>query len=141
MKTLKTLRVPLAALLTALTLACSRSPSAPSGPSVDGVWTGTWGTTGIQMTLHQSGSSVTGELQVGSSTSSLTGEVSDAGTFSWGTQPPQGTCTVFSSTDFQLQNGGDNMSGVMTRASRPVPCGSGSRVQVTQGNASVSRAF
>jgi len=140
MKTLKMLRVPCAALLTALTLACSGSPSGPSGPSVDGTWTGTWGGTAIQMTLHQSGSSVTGDLQVGSSTSSLTGEVSDAGTFSWSTEPPQGTCTRFSSDDFQLQNGGDNMSGVMFRATQPLPC-SGSRVQISQGDASVTRAF
>jgi hypothetical protein len=131
-----------AALLTAATVACSSTPSGPSGPSVEGTWTGTWGGTAITMTLHQSGSSVTGDLGVKSTTYSLTGDVDDTGRFSWSTEVNQGNCTSFASSDyFQLQSQGDAMAGVMIRAQQALPCGSGTRTAITQADASVTKAF
>lgn len=141
MRTTTLARAFSATLLAAALAACSESPSAPSGPSVDGVWVGTWASTAIRFDLDQSGSSVTGELKVGSTTYALTGEVSEAGEFSWGTELDETTCSGFSSRTLQLQEGGDAMAGTMVRARRALPCGSTSRTQVTQGGASVTRAF
>lgn len=141
MRTLTLGRTFSALLFSTAILACSGSPSGPSAPSVAGVWTGTWGSTSIRMNLDQSGSSVTGELTVGSGTHALTGEVDEAGSFTWATAPEQGSCVTFSSDDFQLQDGADAMSGRMFRASQVAPCGSTGRVQVTQADASVTRAF
>ncbi len=119
----------------------TESPSAPSGPSVDGTWVGTWSSTDVRLTLHQSGSSVSGELTVGNTAYPLTGDVDEAGAFSWGTELNQANCTAFSSSRFQLQDGGDAMAGPMIRGRRALPCGSGTRTEVTQGTASVTRAF
>lgn len=131
-----------AVLLTVATVGCSRSPSGPSGPSVDGSWAGTWGGTAITMTLHQSGSTVTGELGVKSVTYSVSGNVDETGRFSWNTEVNQANCTAFASSDyFQMQNTGDAMAGVMIRAERALPCGSGTRTAITQADASVTRTF
>ena len=130
-----------AILLTAAIAACSESPSAPSGPSVDGTWVGTWSSTDIRLTLHQSGSSVSGELEVGRAVYALTGDVDEGGRFSWSTELDQATCTAFSSSRFQLQDGGDTLAGLMLRGRRALPCGSGTRTEVTQGMASATRSF
>ncbi len=130
-----------AILLTAAIAACSESPSAPSGPSVDGTWVGTWSSTDIRLTLHQSGSSVSGELEVGRAVYALTGDVDEGGRFSWSTELDQASCTAFSSSRFQLQDGGDTLAGLMLRGRRALPCGSGTRTEVTQGMASATRRF
>jgi len=130
-----------ALLVATMTVACSESSTGPSGPSVNGVWVGTWGTTAIRLNLHQSGSSVTGELEVGPATYALTGDVDDGGAFSWSSQLNEASCTAYSSSKFQLQDAGDAMAGTMRRSRRQLPCGSTTRVEVTQGNASVTRAF
>ena len=129
MRTTTTLARAFSTLLVATLMgACSESPSSPSGPSVDGVWVGTWGSTSIRFTLHQSGSSVTGRLQVGSRTSPLSGEVDEAGEFSWATELDEATCTTYSSPGLQLQGGGDALEGRMVSARRSLPCGSAVRI-------------
>ena len=124
MRTQTLARVFTALLVATMTVACSKSSTGPSGPSVDGVWVGTWGTTAIRLSLHQSGSSVTGELEVGPATYALTGDVDDAGAFSWSSELNETTCSAYSSSRFQLQDAGDAMAGTMRRARRQLPCGS-----------------
>jgi len=141
MRTLTLGRALGAALLVAGTIACSDSPSGPSGPSVGGTWSGEWSGTAVRMVLDQAGSSVSGELRVGSVTYPVSGEIDDAGEFVWSTGLRQENCTGFSSSSFQLQDGGDALAGVMLRARRALPCGSGTRTEVTQGMASLTRAF
>ncbi len=130
-----------AALLVAGTIACSESPTGPSGPSVEGTWTGEWGGAAVRMVLDQAGSSVSGELQVGRMTYPVSGEVDDAGEFAWGTGLKQENCTGYSSSGFQLQEGGAALGGVMRRARQALPCGSSGRTEITQGMASLTKAF
>lgn len=141
MRTLTLCRALGAVLLAAGTIACADSPSGPSGPSVDGTWTGDWSGTAVRMVLRQGGSSVSGELQVGSVTYLVSGEVDDAGEFTWSTGLREENCTGFSSSGLQLQDGGTAMAGRMVRARRALPCGSATRTQVTQGTASLTKAF
>lgn len=141
MRTTTLARACSATLLVMTMVACSESPSAPSGPSVDGVWVGTWAETDFRFDLRQSGSSVTGELEVGRQSYALTGEVDDKGEFSWSTEVNQATCSGYSSGGLQLQDGGDAMSGLVRRGRRALPCGSSTRTEVRQAIASMTRAF
>jgi len=141
MRTLTLGRALGAALLAASMVACSDGPTGPSGPSVEGTWTGAWGGAAVRMVLQQNGSSVSGELRVGSVTYPVSGEVDAAGAFAWSTGLKQENCTGYSSSGFQLQDGGDTLAGPMRRARQALPCGSGSRTEITQGLASLARAF
>lgn len=71
----------------------------------------------------------------------ISGEVDEAGGFAWGTGLKQENCTGYSSSAFQLQDGGDTLGGLMRRARQALPCGSGSRTEIAQGLASLARAL
>jgi hypothetical protein len=141
MRTLTLGRALGAALIAAAMMACSDSPTGPSGPSVEGTWTGDWSGAAVRMVLDQNGSSVSGELRVGSVDYPVSGEVDDAGEFAWSTGLKPENCTGYSSSGLQLQDGGDTLAGLMLQARQALPCGSGTRTAITQGLVSLARAF
>lgn len=61
--------------------------------------------------------------------------------FVWSSEIDQETCTGFASSGLQLAMSGTALAGVMVRRERPLPCGSGTRTLVTQGEAALERTF
>lgn len=137
-----TARIFTTALVLSTALACSDSSTGPKGPSVKGTWSGDFRGGNIRMTLSQKGSEVSGTLESGGMSYAVTGEVDAGGTFIWATEVNLTNCTSFGSArGFLLEDEASQLEGVMSRARRTLPCGTGTRTLVEQGSTTLRKAF
>lgn len=128
-------------VLTAAT-GCSDSSTGPTGPSVRGNWSGDFRGGTIRLTLSQNGSNVSGTLEAGPLSYAVTGEIDEGGSFTWSTEVNQTNCTSYSSVrGMLLAEEASQLEGIMVRASRALPCGSGTRTFVEQGSATLRKQF
>lgn len=118
----------------------STGPEGPSVPSVAGVWNGEFRSTTTRMDLNQSGSTVTGTITVGPGVYTLSGSVSENGTFQWTTELRETDCSVLASSGLQLGDEASSLTGTMVRSSETPPCDGGRRL-VENGSVQMTKAF
>jgi len=93
------------------------------------------------MVLTQRGTDVSGTMEVGRRSHTVSGSIDAAGTFSFSTDVWESNCSAYSSSAMQLESQAEELNGVARRASSAPPCGSGGRVLVEQGLMELVKAF
>ena len=127
--------------LLSLTLAACSSSTGPSGPSVAGVWSGSWRGSTVQLALTQQGDRVSGSLRVGRLARPVTGTVAADGSVRIVSEVRQSDCSVYDTNALTLDQAAGTLSGLMFKSTGQRVCdpATGGRVGVEQGQLSLSR--
>jgi len=129
------------ALLSLTLAACGGGSTGPSGPSVSGIWTGSWRGSTVQLSLTQQGDQLSGTLRVSRVVRAVTGTVSPDGSVRVVSEVEQRDCSMYDTNDLTLDQAAGTLQGMMYRATGPRICDPNERgrVGVEQGPLSLSR--